>query len=45
VFVSVTVFAALVVVSICPPNGRLVGASPTPGAVADPVPLRLTSND
>jgi hypothetical protein len=44
VFVSVTVFAALVVVSICPPNARLVGANPTPGKVADPVPFRLTSN-
>src|SRR6267143_1582181 len=33
-FVRVTVFAALVVVSNCPPKDRLVGASPTPGAVA-----------
>jgi hypothetical protein len=45
VFVSVTVFAALVVVSICPPKARFAGASPTPGAVADPVPLRPTLND
>ena len=45
VFVRVTVFAALVVVSICPPKARLVGANPTPGAVADPVPLRLTLKD
>src|SRR6267378_6356778 len=45
VFVRVTVFAALVVVSNCPLKDRLVGASPTPGAAADPVPLRLTSND
>src|SRR5271157_4488534 len=45
VFVSVTVFALLVVVSNCPPNGRLVGASPTPGTAVVPVPLRLTSND
>jgi hypothetical protein len=45
VFVSVTVFAALVVVNICPPKARFAGASPTPGAVADPVPLKLTLND
>ena len=45
VLVSFTGIAALVVVSIWPPKGRLVGASPTAGAVADPVPLRLTSND
>jgi len=44
VLVRVTVFAALVVVSICPPKSRLVGANPTPGAVAEPVPFRLTSN-
>jgi len=42
VFVSVTIFAALVVVSNWPPKLRLVGASLTPGAVADPVPLRFT---
>src|SRR6266581_1476618 len=45
VFVSVTIFAALVVVSNWPPNARVVGANPTPGAAADPVPVRLTSND
>src|SRR4029077_16070743 len=44
VFVSVTVCAALVVFSTWLPNARLVGARPTPGAEADPVPLRLTSN-
>jgi hypothetical protein len=43
VLVSVTGFAALVVVSNCPPKLRFVGASPTPGtAAAVPVPLRLT---
>ena len=45
VFVSVTVFAALVVVSSWPLKVRLVGANPTPGNAADPVPVRLTSND
>jgi hypothetical protein len=42
VLVSFTGIAALVVVSICPPNGKLVGASPTPGA--GPVPLKFTLN-
>ena len=41
VFVSVTIFAVLVVVSICPLNVRLVGASPTPGT-ATPVPVSET---
>lgn len=45
VLVSVTVFAALVVVSSWPLKVRLVGANPTPGAPADPVPVRLTSKD
>src|SRR6266850_1074992 len=45
VLVRVTVFAVLVVVSNWPPKLRLVGANPTPGAAADPVPVRLTSND
>jgi len=42
VFVNVTVFAALVVVSNWPPNARVVGAKLTFGADAAPVPLRLT---
>src|SRR5215470_6242597 len=41
-FVRVTVCAALVVVSNWPPNVRLVAESPTPGAEAEPEPLRLT---
>src|SRR6266849_1079531 len=45
VLVRVTVFAALVVVRNWPPKLRLVGANPTPGAAAVPVPVRLTSND
>jgi hypothetical protein len=46
VFVNVTVCAALVVVSNWPPNVRLVGESPTPGAAAaPPVPVKLTLND
>ncbi len=45
VLVRVTVFAALVVVSNWPPKLRLVGANPTPGATAVPVPVRFTSND
>jgi len=44
VLVSVTVFAALRVFSTWLPKSRLVGASPTPGAAAAPVPVRLTSN-
>ena len=44
-FVRVTICDALVVVSNCPPNVRLAGDSPTPGADAEPVPLRLTLND
>ena len=43
VFVSFTFIALLVVVSIWPPKGTLVWSNPTPGAVADPVPVRLTS--
>jgi hypothetical protein len=42
VFVNVTVFAALVVFSTWLPNAKFVGRSPTPGAEADPVPLRFT---
>ena len=42
VFVSFTFIALLVVVSIWPPKGTLVWSNPTPGAVADPVPVRLT---
>jgi hypothetical protein len=45
VFVSVTVFAALVVVSNWPPKLKLVGANPTPGTPAAPAPVRLTWND
>ena len=45
VLVNVTVCAALVVVSNWPPKLRLVGESPTPGAEAEPEPLRLTLND
>ena len=43
VFVSVTVWAALVVFSICPPKVRLAGESPTPGA-EPPVPVNGTLN-
>jgi hypothetical protein len=42
VFVSVTDFAALVVFSTWLPNARLVGLNPTPGATANPVPLKFT---
>jgi len=45
VFVSVTVFAALVVLSNWPPKLKLVGANPTPGTAGDPDPVRLTLND
>jgi len=44
VFVSVTGMDALVVVSICGLKDRFGTESPTPGDVADPVPVRLTSN-
>src|SRR5208283_1618899 len=43
-FVSVTGMDALVVVNICGLKDRFGTESLTPGAVADPVPLRLTSN-
>ena len=42
VLVRVTGCAALVVVSNWPLKVILVGTSPTPGAVTDPVPLRFT---
>jgi hypothetical protein len=42
--VSITGIAALVVVSIWPPKGTLVGFNPIPGAVAEPVPVRFTVN-
>src|SRR5260221_11474409 len=42
VFVSVTVIAALVVFRTWLPNARVVGASPTPGAVV-PVPVGGTA--
>jgi hypothetical protein len=44
VFVNVTGMDALVVVSICGVKGRLGTENPTPGAVADPEPLRFTLN-
>jgi len=46
VFVNVTVWASLVVVSNWPPNLRLEGERPTPGAAAaPPVPVKLTLSD
>jgi len=42
-FVSVTSMDALVVVNICGVKGRLGTENLTPGAVADPEPLRFTS--
>ena len=42
--VTVTAIGALVVVSICPPKGRVVGLNEIPGAVVDPVPDKFTVN-
>jgi hypothetical protein len=42
VFLTVTVWAVLVVVTNCPPNGTVVGVIVAIAAVATPVPVRLT---